>query len=40
MGESASEAALSEDEPLIPNIGADFPSFTSKIVEHSRYLPV
>ena len=38
--EAAWEAVLPESDSPIPNIRADFLRFGSKIVEHSRYLPV
>jgi len=38
MDGAAPGATLPGDELPIPNIRADFLPFTSKIVEHSRYL--
>jgi hypothetical protein len=38
--QAASLAVFPDAPSSIPNIGADFLCFTSKIVEHSRYLPV
>jgi hypothetical protein len=36
---SASRAISPASKLLIPMIGPNFPPLTSKIVEHSRYLP-
>jgi len=38
MEESRWEAVFLASSWLIPMFHADFPGFTSKIVEHSRYL--
>jgi hypothetical protein len=40
MEEARWEAASPDSEWLIPRFRAEFLHFTSKIVEHSRYLPV
>jgi hypothetical protein len=37
---SASGAVCPDVPSSIPNLGAEFPHFTLKTVEHSRYLPL